>query len=145
MKRGLLIAGLVMILAGCLGTQTETALPPKKHPSLSLEPSGESRVLELSHLFVFLEPALAKGVSYATKGRLKLNHQKIPSAAVIYDFKFQAIILDEDYKIVKRMTLQEFASKNANDPIPFEFNFKLQPNYRFITFNYEMKYFHNFT
>ena len=144
MKRILLIAGIVM-LAGCLGTQTETTLPPKKHPSLSLEPAAESRVLELSHLSVLLEPAFSEGISYMTKGRLELNPQKIPPAAVIYELELQAIILDEDYKIVKRITLQQFNSKKASDPIPFEFNFNLEPNYRFITFSYGMKYFHNFT
>ena len=144
MKRILLLAGIVM-LAGCLGTQTETTLPPKKHPSLSLQPSAESRVLELSHLSVLLEPAFSEGLSYTTKGRLEFNPQMIPQAAVVYDFELQAIILDEDYKVVKKFTLREFNSKNASDPIPFEFNFSLQPNYRFITFNYGMKYFHNFT
>ena len=144
MKRILLLAGIVM-LAGCLGTQTETTLPPKKHPSLSLEPSAEFRVLEFSHLSIHLEPAFSEGLSYTTKGRLEFNSQMIPSAAVIYDLKLQAIILDEDYKVVKKITLQEFNSKNASDSIPFEFNFSVQPNYRFITFNYGMKYFHHFT
>jgi hypothetical protein len=144
MKR-LLFFAFIGVLVGCAGSQTETTLLPKKHPSLSIESSSESKVLQFSHLTVSLEPALVEGTSYTAKGSLDLDPEKIFSVAVIYDFELQAIILDEDYKVVKKFSRRELNSKNANDSIPFEFNFRLQPNYRFITFNYSLKYHHAFT
>ena len=144
MKR-LLFFAFIAVLVGCVGSQTETKLPPKKHPSLSLESSTESKVLRFSHLTISLEPAHVEETSYTAKGSLDLDPEKIPSVAVIYDFELQAIILDEDYKVVKKISRRDLNSKNASDSIPFEFNFRLEPNYRFITFNYSLKYHHAFT
>lgn len=141
----MLIFAFVGLLVGCVGSQTETTLPPNKRPSLSLESSAGSKVLQFSHLTIRLEPTMAEGASYTARGVLDLKPEKIPSAAVIYDFELQAIILDQDYKVVKKISRHELNSKNASDAIPFEFNFRLQPNYRFITFNYSLKYHHAFT
>jgi hypothetical protein len=107
--------------------------------------SNVTRKINLTHLILYLKPALNKndGTAQVT-GKIVFKEDKVPSLGRIEKFKVNAFILDKNYVCVKKLSFRDLAAysfgRTFGDDLLFDVSFPFRSNYAYVTFAYNFDY-----
>ena len=136
----------MVFLTGCIGNHSDKALPPGNYIQLSPDLLGKIQTFQMKDLSIELSPHYVKDKGIIeVKGRIMLNHDKIPVSAKIFNFKMKVYLLNKDYRILEKIPIWDTSVKSADNGIPLELSFAYKSEYAFITFDYNFDYSHAFT